>query len=98
MIAVVILIIFIKGKRQYILQCQIIPVLNVSVSNIASGKIDVHFRLNRDAEQQVMKSLFPYGISEDYNLHMKRELLLWFSSYTICAPWILAQCEITPMV
>ena len=69
--------------------------MNASVSNIASGKIDLHFVLKRDTEQQseITNSSVPYGIFSWDTFHTERELLLWLSCFIIFAPWILAHCE-----
>ena len=61
-------------------------------SYIALGKFDLHWRLNRDTEQEIA---VPYGISREIKLLIKQELLLWLSCFIICTPWILAQCETT---
>ena len=65
--AVVILIFLIRGKW---LQCQIIPVWNLLFSNLASGKIDVHLKLNRDTEEQVTKPSVIYDNSRQHKRSM----------------------------
>ena len=67
--------------------------INVSVSNIASGKIQLQFVLKRDTEQQITESSLPYGISNGGKVFMEQELLLWLSCFIICTPWILAHCK-----
>ena len=62
-------------------------------SYIALGEIDL--RLKRDTEEEIA---VPYGISREIKLLIKQELLLWLSCFIICTPWILAQCETTPVV
>ena len=64
-------------------------------SCITLGKIDWHLMRNRDTEQEIA---VPYGISRVIKLLIKQELLLWVSCFIICTPWILAQCETTPIV
>ena len=67
--------------------------MNASVSNIASGKIQLQFVLKRDTEQQITESSLPYGIANGGKLFMEQDLLLWLSCFIICTPWILAQRE-----
>ena len=58
-------------------------------------RTEIDLRLKRDTEQEIA---VPYGISRESKLLIKQELLLWLSCFIICTPWILAQCETTPMV
>ena len=54
--------------------------------------------MDQDNEQQVTNSSVLYGISVETKLHLEQELVLWLSCFIICTPWILPQCETTPVV